>query len=102
MIALHSLGESELCRALWDPIKRCTEENANAILLAHLSAAASGAASANVHRVLRAIFNGDTEGVIASLDGVAAIGHSSGWDTMTGVITTVEAWLSAQTANRRD
>jgi hypothetical protein len=37
-----------------------------------------------------------------SIDGIAAIGHSSGWDIMTGVITTLEAWLNVQTEHEKD
>ena len=101
MITLHGLGEYDLCRALWGPIRRCTEENSNAISLAHLSAAASGVGSASVHRILRAILSGDTNGIMESIDGIAAIGHSSGWDIMTGVITTLEAWLNVQTEHEK-
>ncbi|WNK00924.1 DUF2877 domain-containing protein [Thalassospiraceae bacterium LMO-JJ14] len=97
MIALHQLGETDLCRVLWHPIKRCTEENSNEISLAHLSAAASGSGSASIHHIIQAIMNGDTNGIHASIDTIAAIGHSSGWDIMTGVIITLEAWLSAHT-----
>ncbi len=94
MIALHALGNAGLSRQLWPTIKRYTEENSNPVSLTHLSAASSGLGAAAIHQMLSAVLSGDVATIDTVINDVAAIGHSSGWDIMAGVLMTLEAWVT--------
>ncbi|MDP6884923.1 MAG: DUF2877 domain-containing protein [Rhodospirillales bacterium] len=98
MIALHGLGESDVCGQLWGTVRRCADTMTNAISRAHLEAAAQGQGSATIHRALSAILAGQPEAVRDTLPAIDRIGHTSGWDAMAGVIVTLESWLEARTA----
>ena len=94
MVALHALGEADVARRLWPPVRRLATAAGNPISLAHLEAASLGLASAAIHRALAAIVEGRSgpmRGIAVEID---AIGHTSGWDAMAGIVTVVEAWLS--------
>lgn len=94
MIALHTLGNAGLSRQLWPTIKRYTEENSNSISLTHVSAASSGLGAAAIHEMLSAVLSGDAAAIDTVIYDVAAIGHSSGWDIMAGILMTLEAWVT--------
>ena len=100
MVALHSLGESKISRRLWTPIRQFAIEAGNPVSLAHLDAASEGLASAEIHRALAAIMDGRPEAVRNTLASIDGIGHTSGWDAMAGVVTTLDAWLSAHATGR--
>jgi len=95
MIALHSLGELEICQQLWMPTRRCAIEAGNPIALAHLNAASEGLGSLGVHDALSAILEGCPHNIEKTLIVLDSIGHTSGWDAMAGVIVTFDAWLEA-------
>jgi len=97
MIALHGLGETTLCRHLWKSVRYYVEEAGNLISAAHLKAASDGQASAAVHRAFAAILGGCPQAARDSLEAIERIGHVSGWDTMAGLIVTLDAWLEART-----
>ncbi len=99
MIALHSLGHTEICRSLWEGVRPCAERTTNIISLALLRAAAEGLGSASVHKSLSGILRGDIEAVHDSMPGLVRIGHSSGWDTLTGVVTVLDCWLQLRRAS---
>lgn len=96
MVALHGLGELEICRQLWAPTRRCATEAGNPIAVAHLKAAAEGFASAGIHRAMATIMAGGTGITEETLDNIDRIGHTSGWDAMAGIVTVFDAWLQAQ------
>ncbi len=98
MIALHALGNASLSQQLWPTINRYTEEYSNPISLTHLSAASNGLGAAAIHEMLTAVLNGDVAAIDTAICDVAAIGHSSGWDIMAGVLTTLEVWLAVAAA----
>lgn len=101
MIALHSLDKNNLSKVLWLIVKKHAGLHCNPISLAHLSAASNGLGSAAIHRALAVISKGCINGIDTSIEDVSKIGHSSGWDIMTGIILTLEAWLKVQTEIRR-
>jgi len=96
MVALHGLGELEVCRQLWAPTRRCATEAGNPIAMAHLEAAAEGLASAGIHRAMAIIMAGGTGVTAETLDNIDRIGHTSGWDAMAGIVMVFDAWLQAQ------
>lgn len=102
MITLHGLGEGDLSEQLWRMIQRHSDQNRNPISHAHLCAASHGMGSRPVHQALAAVSNGDVDEIDLCLNDLARIGHSSGWDILTGVVTTLQAWLDAQTTIGRN
>ncbi|GMQ75196.1 MAG: hypothetical protein BMS9Abin01_0441 [Gammaproteobacteria bacterium] len=96
MIALHGLCETDLCRHVWKSVRGYVEEAGNPISGAHLEAASEGQGSAGIHRALAAILGGCPQATRDSLADIERIGHVSGWDTMAGVIVTLDAWLEAR------
>ncbi len=101
MIALHGLRETDLCRHVWRSVRGCVEESGNPISGAHLAAASEGQGSAGIHRAIAAILGGCTQAARDSLADIERIGHVSGWDTMAGVIVTLDAWLQARRPRAR-
>ena len=91
MVALHGLSEPAICRRLWASFRQCALATGNPVAYAHLAAAAEGLASAGVHRALAAIMEGRPDA--GTLDGIDAIGHTSGWDAMAGTVTAFDAWI---------
>lgn len=101
MIALHSLDKGGLSKVLWLIVKKYAGQNCNPISLAHLSAASNGVGCAAIHRALAVVSKGRIDGIDTAIADVSKIGHSSGWDIMTGIVLTLEAWLKVQTEIRR-
>jgi hypothetical protein len=96
MIALHSLGNPEICRALWNSVRPCAENSTNTISLALLRAASEGLGSASIHMSVSGILRSDIEAIHGSMPGLDRIGHSSGWDAMTGATVALDSWLQSQ------
>lgn len=94
LVALHALGLDELRRCLWDALRPCARASGNAISLAHLAAAAAGHAGASVHALLSALCSANRDTLTASLGRAARHGHTSGWDTLAGIVTTLDAWAN--------
>jgi len=92
MITLHALGETDMSHVLWRQVHDQARAAGNAISLAHMAAAAQGAGGEGIHIVLSAILRGDAEEIQASTVRIDKIGRTSGWDTMAGVVTTLECW----------
>lgn len=95
MVALNYLEEQRLNDILWPEVRGQVCKNSNAISLAHLSAAARGLQSAAIDHAITAITIGSSNQIEQAMDGIARIGHSSGWDIMTGIVTTLEGWLQS-------
>ena len=100
MIAMHSLGQEDNLRRLWAAARPSAIEAGNPISLAHLSAASEGMGSAAVHRTLTATLTGRPEGIDRHLDAIDRIGHTSGWDTLAGVVLALDAWIAAHDRGR--
>ncbi len=93
MVALHGLSEPAICRRLWMSCRRRALGMGNRVAYAHLAAAAEGFGSAGIHRALAAVMEGRPDAAGATLDGIDAIGHTSGWDAMAGAVTAFDAWV---------
>ena len=95
LLALHALRLDDQCACLDGVVARLAPEATNAISRAHLRAAASGQGAAPVHAAIHALMEGGGRLDLAAA-ALSQIGHSSGWDTFTGIVLTLSAWLDAQ------
>ena len=93
MIALHCLGHERSLRRLWTTVRGTAVRAGNPISLAHLSAASEGAGNSAVHAIQTTVLTGETITIEDRLDAVDRIGHTSGWDALAGIVTTLEIWL---------
>lgn len=92
-LALSALGLTGLRDALWATLEPELALLTVGISAAHLAAAADGLGAAAVHATLNAILEGEHGSFPGHLDALAAIGHSSGFDTLAGIVLTLEAVL---------
>jgi hypothetical protein len=95
MIALHGVGKPGICRHLWKQAHDQARSASNPISHALLNAASQGYGSAGIHCALAAILQGREQDIRDSVAGIDRIGHTSGWDTMTGAAIAFDAWLQA-------
>jgi hypothetical protein len=100
MIALHRLDEAPTARLLWRMVEPIAQRDGNAISLAHLAAAAEGFGAEAIECTISAVLRGDGPVILTSLNDVAELGHTSGWDAMVGVGVVLDGWLDLQYRNR--
>ena len=91
MIALGALGHHRARDRMARVVGRHARHMTTPISVAHLAAAAEGAGGASVHALLNAALCGDGLAIAPAVDRVAKVGHSSGWDTLAGVIAVLTA-----------
>lgn len=89
LLTLHALGEKEKAGELASAVEARGMEGTNRISLAHMRAAAAGQGAAPFHDILIDLLRGE-ETFDAVLRRIDAIGHSSGWDILSGIVTTLE------------
>ncbi len=84
MVALGAVAKPVLGRlARWAlPLAR---RRTGKISAAHLAAAAAGEGAEALHRAIAALTRPGAPGLGAALTAIGGIGHSSGWDALTGV-----------------
>ena len=87
MIALGALGHHRARDRMARVVGRHARYMTTPISVAHLAAAAEGAGGASVHALLNAALCGDGPAIVLAVNRIAKVGHSSGWDTLAGVIT---------------
>lgn len=92
LVALHTLGEHERAAALaaW---LRPQIHRTHPISAAHLAAACEGLAGEALHACIDDIAN--ARDPRAGLERIAAIGHTSGWDALAGVLVVADAIAQA-------
>lgn len=92
LLTLHALRQTERAAALATAINEWGVEGTNRISLAHLRAAAAGQGAAPFHDMLNGLLRCDAtfEPYLWRID---AVGHSSGWDILTGIVTTLESCI---------
>ena len=90
LIALHAFGFSHLARQLWRRVEPHLAEAGNPISSAHVGAAAQGFGAESVHQVLAAIQGGRRVDMETAITAVDKIGHTSGWDTVAGIVQVVD------------
>ena len=94
MIALHAIGQARAAQRIWATI--CPSVSGTTpVSQALLSAAAEGVGSASVHQLLAALLSGDA--IYPALGRLLRIGHSSGQDTLAGIVCVLVAGLQTKT-----
>jgi len=84
LIALRQLGREAQARGLWRWLEPRLKRT-SAISAAHLAAAAAGEGHEALHACLHALCERDADwaGVLGDLE---SVGHTSGWDSLAGVV----------------
>lgn len=95
LIVLHLLGEDKARDVLWVALEPHAKTATGDISFAHLEAAAEGLGHESIHRIANALMTGGGK-LREKLDAVHAIGHTSGWDALVGIVAALEAWLEVQ------
>ncbi len=90
LIALRTLGAEAARRQLSWVVCPLLEARTNQISAALLDAAVEGYGGASLHMALNALLGGGS-GLAPAIAGVARIGHSSGWDALSGMVTVLAA-----------
>jgi hypothetical protein len=94
MVALRSLGAGALADRLAAWALPLAEKRTGRISWAHLECAAAGEGAGALHEAIRAMcsyeeFSGGdilAKDILGCVDALDAIGHTSGWDALTGVV----------------
>ena len=89
LVALHAFGKRDVARALGDRLLPLCERATHPVSVAHLEAAAHGEGGEALHACLVAL--GDDRDPDEALDAIAAVGHTSGWDSLAGAMTVASA-----------
>jgi len=90
LLALRATGHANVAEALWRQIAPELTLRTNEISATLLAAAAMGHGSAAVHEVISALTGGAPPALDGALAAIDRIGHSSGWDTLLGVVTVLD------------
>lgn len=101
MIALHAFGCGQAVGQLYAIINREAPRRTNRISAAHLAAAREGWGAAPLHDMLNWLVLGTDAPPSSLIQAVGRIGHTSGWDALTGILTVVQAWPSASCNDSR-
>jgi hypothetical protein len=91
MIALRAFGRPDTADRLARAILPLARERTSEISLAHLAAAAEGEGAAALHDTLAAAAADDRAATADGLQRLDRIGHSSGWDALTGAVIALRA-----------
>ena len=95
LVALTAIGLLDLRDAIWTGLRPHAAECTNDIARAHLTAAAEGECADALDQALGALLSGGDE-VVSALRAVAAVGHTSGWDALAGVVVVLRAAAAGQ------
>ena len=85
--------QTVLAKGVLEHAPTCT----NPISAQHLCAATEGLGSISLHHLFKALHAGKDQA--QALKDLTAIGHTSGWDALAGVYTTLNIWLDATQKN---
>ena len=86
MVGLRWLGRGAQADSLWRWLEPLLESRTSAISAAHLAAAALGQAHEALHEVLDDLSAWQAPDLLPSLASLDAVGHTSGWDALAGVV----------------
>ncbi len=95
MIALRAFGYGRAVERLYAIIDREVPERTNRISAAYLGAAREGWGAAPLHDVLNHLAAKTDPPLSSLIPAVDRIGHTSGWDALTGLLSVVEAASTA-------
>jgi hypothetical protein len=90
LIALRTLGWPAAADALATWLRPRARSETHAISSAHLSCAAEGQGAGAIHDTLAALCVRGAPRLREHLGAIAALGHSSGWDALAGVVLVAE------------
>lgn len=90
LLALHALGRTRLAERLGSWVLAESPGRTGAVSHAHLRAAARGMGAEPIHRALHSLLTPRAPGLDPALDAAAAIGHTSGLDTLAGVAAVLD------------
>ena len=93
-LVLSAMGRTRLRDELWARLEPELDLLTVEISAAHLAATADGLGAAAMHAALNAILAGDVASFPAHLATLATIGHSSGFDTLAGMVLALDALQS--------
>ena len=94
-LTMSALGTSDLRETLWAALSPELDLLTVEISSAHLAAAADGIGAATVHAALNALLSHTATTPPQHLEALRTLGHSSGFDTLAGIVLTLEAALAA-------
>ena len=95
LVALTAIGFLDLRDAIWTGVRPYAAAGTNDIARAHLAAAAEGECAAALDEAVEALLSGGAS-LEPALQAVAAVGHTSGWDALAGVVIVLRAAAAGQ------
>lgn len=95
MIALSALGCHGPLGRLAATVRRLAPARTTPISVSHLAATMAGHGAAPVHAALNAVLAGDMAALTPAVERIGRVGHSSGWDTLAGMVTVLREWRSS-------
>lgn len=93
LVALHAYGHRPAARRLAAWLLPVAKRTTHPVSVAHLAAAGEGFGSAALHACLHDIV--EARDPRANVDRLSAIGHTSGWDALAGVVAVADALIRA-------
>ena len=100
LIALRFLRLNDALGSLWSIIASVMDERTHPISRSHLRAAAQGYCAPSVEAALRCLTEGDLLNLPAAVNGVTKLGHTSGWDILTGIVVALQGFASGSKLHR--
>ena len=94
MIALRAVGCSNILEKVSDAVLELAEERTTKISRAHMECAAGGQGAQALHETISAMGMADEAHLSSALRELDKIGHSSGWDSLAGVVCVLESVAS--------
>ena len=95
LFALTAIGLLDLRDAIWTGLRPYAAAGTNDIARAHLAAAAEAECAAALDEAVEALLRGGL-GLEPAVRAVAAVGHTSGWDALAGVVVVLRAAAAGQ------
>ena len=90
LIALHAIGAGNAARRLWGGLATAAQSQTHRISSALLASAAEGCAGKQIHGLIGSLLEGAN--LQTHLENLAGMGHSSGWDTLAGLVMVLEMY----------
>ena len=94
MIALRAQGFEDILEKVSGSVLKLASERTNKISRAHMECAAGGQGAQALHETISAMGVADEARLRSALRELDKIGHSSGWDSLAGVVCVLESMAS--------
>ena len=94
MIALRAMGCLDILKKVSGDVLKQAEYRTNKISRAHMECAANGQGAQTLHETISAMGMADEARLSSALCELDKIGHSSGWDSLAGVVCVLESVAS--------